>query len=260
MTTRRQQWWRLCTRLWKCPGTVTSAPQSRSLILGGLSLPPDFPDAEFNSAELQFRARSGTSPISPSITWQEFSAAWMALAYRFLDVTHFDHEFRESIAQFGTAPEMPEKYRQERLLFGFFVSGLSAIESFCYGLCTIAWEAAPSKLSLASHGQKKGVSPESTCRRFNAHFPSSQVTADLCALVQSSEYAEWVDIRNALAHRASPARKHYVFLGAAAGERRPSEWGAITLDDQTTATRRAWLRDSIATLLVGAGRFASDHF
>jgi hypothetical protein len=92
----------------------------------------------------------------------------MALAYRLLDVTHFDQTFRESIAQFGAAPEMSERYRQERLLFGFFVSGLSAIESFCYGLCAIAWEAAPTKVLLGSHGQKKGVSPESTCDRFRA--------------------------------------------------------------------------------------------
>jgi hypothetical protein len=164
-----------------------------SLLIGTLPLPSDFPVAEVIAAELEMRARAGTSPVTPAPTWVEFGAAWMAVAYRFLDVTYFDQAFRDSMAKFGAAPEPPERYRQERHLFGFFVSGLSAIESFCYGLCALAWEADSRRVSLATPGQKKGVSPESTRDRFNAHFKSDAITADLDALANSSEYRDWVD-------------------------------------------------------------------
>src|SRR4051794_1918307 len=66
-----------------------------SLLIGTLPLPSDFPVAEFIAAELEMRARAGTSPVTPAPTWVEFSAAWMAVAYRFLDVTYFDQAFRD---------------------------------------------------------------------------------------------------------------------------------------------------------------------
>jgi hypothetical protein len=236
-----------------------SAP-GHSLLIGALPLSSDFPTAEFVSAELEMRARVGTSPIAPTPTWTEFGAAWMAVAYRFLDATYFDQEFRDSIAKFGTAPEPPERYRQERHLFGFFVSGLSAIESFCYGLCALAWEADPRSVSLATPGQKKGVSPESTRDRFNAHFKSDAITANLDLLVTSADYKDWVDVRNALAHRTSPGRKHYRHLGSAPTPEPPSEWGHLILDDRITSDRRLWLRDTLASLLADAGRFAAVRF
>lgn len=231
-----------------------------SLLIERLPLPSDFPASEFVSAELQMRARVGTSPVSLVPTWTEFGAAWMAVAYRFLDVTHFDQEFRDSMARFGAAPEQSERYHQERHLFGFFVSGLSAIESFCYGLCALAWEAAPQNVSLVTLGQRKGVSPASTCDRFNAHFKSDGITAILSALVNSSEYVDWVDMRNALAHRTSPGRKHFMNLGSTPASEPPSEWGHLIFDDRVTADRRVWLRDTLATLLGGAGQFAARHF
>ena len=66
-------------------GTRTNAPKtqmSQSLLLGELDLPTDFPFVEFMSAELEFRARVGTSPIDPSRKWAEFGPAWIAVAYR----------------------------------------------------------------------------------------------------------------------------------------------------------------------------------
>ena len=236
---------------------VTTA---QSLLIGSLPVPSDFPTTEFVSAELEFRARTGTSPVSPAPTWTEFSSAWMAVAYRFLDATYFDEEFRASFSTYGAAPEAPERYRQERHLFGLFVSGLSAIESLCYGVCAIAWEANPKHVSLAKPGQKKGVSPESTRDRLQAHFGGDAITQTLDALIASQPYRDWVDIRNSLAHRTSPGRKHYKHLGSAPAPEPPSEWGDLVLDGNVTADHRLWLRDVLASLLADAGRFASGHF
>jgi hypothetical protein len=59
--------------------------------------PPDFPTAEFDAAELQFRARTGTSPIAPALTWSGFSGGGKrsrdALAREFL--VRCDEEVRD---------------------------------------------------------------------------------------------------------------------------------------------------------------------
>jgi hypothetical protein len=184
----------------------------------------------------------------------------MAVAYRFLDATHFDKQFRDSLTRHGSAPEMPERYRQERYLFGFFVSGVSAIESLCYGLCAIAWEAEPNIFSLASLAEKRQVTPKWTQGRFCHHFPKDAITRELTTVLDSPEYVEWAQLRNALAHRTSPARTHYRNLGSASPPEPPSEWGALTLDPDLTAGRRLWLRGAVATLLADGGRFAAAHF
>lgn len=54
---------------------------------------------------------------------------------------------------YGGAPPEPERYRQERDLFGFFVSGLSAIESTNYGLFAIASMLDPNRFRIAEPWQ-----------------------------------------------------------------------------------------------------------
>ena len=124
----------------------------------------------------------------------------------------------------------------------------------------IAWEANPQRVSLATPGEKKGVSPESTLDRMRAHFPAAEITSQLQTTLSSPEYRDWVAMRNALAHRTSPPRKHYLHLGSAVSTQPPSEWGNLTLDDKVTEQRREWLRGTVAALLGDAGRFASSQF
>jgi hypothetical protein len=111
-------------------------------------------------------------------------------------------------------------------LFNFFVAGLAAIESFSYGLCWVAWEAHPKRVSLAALQQKKGVSPESTRDRFKAHFPGASVTRTLPVVIGSHEYREWSDIRNVLAHRTIIPRAHYASVGVHSPPPRPTEWAS----------------------------------
>lgn len=244
----------------EAPELVSPKPPTRSLLVGSLDLPNDFPASEFDSAELHFRARAGASLVDPSPTWQEFSAAWIALAFRFIDAAYFDEQFRESLTRHGAAPPLAERYLQERHLFGFFVGGLAAIESFSYGLSAIAWETGNEEFSLTTDAQRSSVSPASTSQQFQAHFPHDRVTADLTAVVRSREYNEWVGIRHTLAHRAAPPRKPYIHLGDATSPQQESSlWGDFQLDE-LTRSRRVWLGGVMATLLAGAGVFASDHF
>jgi hypothetical protein len=239
-----------------------ASPVSRSLLIGTLPLPADFPAKEFDSAELHFRARTGMSPVDPAPTWLEFSGAWTAVAYRFVDVATYDKQFRESLKRYGTAPPLPERYAQESILFAFFIAGLAAIESFSYGISALAWEAGVDEFSLDSPPAKNVVSPQITVERLRRHFPDEAITLNLSELIASEDFLGWVETRNALAHRAAPPRHHTVTMeyGADVGDHRTSNWGPYNLDDRLTADRRRWLADVLQRLLRDAGDFAARRF
>jgi hypothetical protein len=241
-------------------GVTTRA--AHSILIPELDLPHDFPVGEFEAAELGFRARTGTSPIALPPTWQEFATAWITVAYRYLDVAHFDESLRRSLRHAGAAPPPDERYLQERYLFAFFVGGLSAIESACYGICAIAWEAAgPGQaFDLATQAQQRAVTPRSVRNRLQEAFSGDAVTSTLDRILRSSEYKEWAEIRNALAHRTSPPRKHYTHIGASSPPEPPPEWGTLVFDEKMTATRRDWLRSNLGELLADAGRFTAKNF
>jgi hypothetical protein len=246
-------------------GDIVAEPQppvSRSLLIGTLPLPQDFPAKEFDSAELHFRARTGTSVISPAATWAEFSAAWVALAYRFVDVARSDEQFRTLLERYGPAPPLPERYAQESLLFTFFISGLAAIESLSYGLTAMAWEAGAPEFALETPEAKNAVSPDATAERLRRHFPDDVLTANLVRLMDSGEYQQWVETRNALAHRAAPPRHHVLAVGSIPNSQRDREsrWGSLVLDAELTAGRRRWLSGQLRGLLRDAGEFAARHF
>jgi hypothetical protein len=239
-----------------------ASPVSRSLLIGALDLPTDFPAREFDAAELYFRARTGTSVITPAATWAEFSSAWTAVAYRFMDVATFDEEFRVLLERYGTAPALPERYAQERALFGFFIAGLAAIESLSYGVSALAWEAGANEFALETDVARNRVSPERTVERLKRTFPDEAITRSLSDLIESEEFLHWVETRNALAHRSAPLRHHRVTISedAISTGARESAWGLYTLNEDLTAARRRWLALQLRTLLRAAGAFAANCF
>ena len=220
---------------------------SRSIVIPELALPQDFPVDEFLTAEFEMRVATGLRTDAG----HEFAAAWTAVAYRVRDVTSYESELAASLLAVGGAPPPEPRYEQERLLFGFFVAGLSAIESFAYGLTAIAWAANPAAFSLATTAAKRRVTPKWALQQFEQLYPGESVTRDLRRLLNSPEYANWRDVRNALAHRRSPARHHYV-----GGTPRPTEWGVLALEPATLTSLRSWLVAELRRLLVSAGSFA----
>jgi hypothetical protein len=92
----------------------------------------------------------------------EYLGAWIALSYRFLAIAGYDEAFTNSVRTHGDGPPEPERYYQEWDLYGFFVSGLSVIESFCYGLFAIALLMDATKFPTATEKAKKKINPDST--------------------------------------------------------------------------------------------------
>jgi hypothetical protein len=224
----------------------------------GLRMPDDF---EYDSYEA---VHSRMAPLNKSYPtqWPEWAAAWVAVAYRFYACTEHAEAFTKSLQTHGDAPQEPERYRQEQHLFGFFVNGLSVIESTCYGLFAIASMENPASFPLTTPAQKRAVNPKSTTLGFCTEFPAEGVSSVLSTLIATQDYKDWQSIRNILAHRQSPGRQIPVTVGSPQHAQHDALWGSsgIPLNSSTTQQRRIWLAENIRTLLREIEAFTKSRF
>ncbi len=222
----------------------------------GLRMPDDFEYVSYEAVHSRVAPLNASHPTQ----WPEWAAAWVAVTYRFYACTDHAEAFTESLQTHGDAPQEPERYRQEQHLFGFFVNGLSAIESICYGLFAIASMENPAAFPMTTPEQKRAVKPKSTARGLSTHFPTEGVGGVLGALIATQDYEDWQSIRNVLAHRQSPSRQ----IRASVGFPRHDDalWGSsgIPLNNSTTRRRRTWLADNTRTLLREIEAFTSSRF
>ena len=227
---------------------------SRPLFTTGLVMPKDFDVEPYEAIHLRVSASSKVYPDS----WAQYAGAWNAVAYRFLSCADHDRTFTESIQRAGDAPAQPERYIQERELFGFFVTGLAAIESLCYGLFAIASMLDSQNFPIKTPSDMKSITPKKTAKQFKEAFPRESITTALNKIVTAQEFREWKEIRNILAHRVAPGRVIYL---STKGSSRAALWETgIQLDKNTTASRREWLARTMNALLREADGFTKDHF
>ncbi len=78
---------------------------------------------------------------------------------------------------------------QERAIFGFFVTGFSALDSLSYGLY-VAGAVARSKDFPITVSALRRVSPESTQRRFAAIYPNG-LPSSFAFVIDSKPYKAW---------------------------------------------------------------------
>jgi len=75
-------------------------------------------------------------------------------------------------------------------------------------------------------------------------------------LNNNQDFKKWKDVRNFLAHRVAPGRKHFLG-GPQDGE---TLWlNGIQIDTFTTASKRKWLAGTLRTLLEAAETFTTKH-
>ncbi len=215
-----------------------------------LEMPDDFEYVAYEAVH----SRIGPLNASHQPQWSEYAPAWSAVATRFYACAEYDEAFSRSIGT-NDAPPQPERYHQERNLFGFFITGLSVIESACYGLYAIASMLDDVYFPIRKAGHKKAISPESTADRFRTTFPTEALSRALNKMVNSQEYEDWKEIRNILAHRGSPGRVIHATIGSG-DNRGDALWlHGISLNVSTTPSRRAWLASTLGTLIREADSF-----
>jgi hypothetical protein len=217
-------------------------------------MPKDFPSTPYEGVHFRVNNYSRTD----SESWIQYNGAWKAISYRFLSVVDYDKAFTRSIKKFGDAPPNPERYKQERDLFGFFVNGLAAIESLYYAVFAIGSMLEPVNFNVDTPQDLRSINPESTNSQFKKVFPEESFNTILSRVTSSPEFRAWKEVRNILAHREAPGRT--IFLSNS-GSSPAALWKVgIPLDANTTASRRKWLAETLGLLIKETDIFTSNRF
>jgi hypothetical protein len=170
-------------------------------------------------------------------------------------------------------------YQEDDALFGFFVKGLSALESFYYGLYALgALIVTPTEspsippsaqfplLTHLAHGRvgPRFITPETAQRAYIQAFPELAITELLSRIRADEMYREWSEIRNVVAHRVTTAGRT-IEWGSLDFSRNVlplavQPWGMdLQLDAMTTTTRYPWLRDTINAALEETAAFLAQQ-
>jgi hypothetical protein len=229
-------------------------------------MPNDFPVTHYETIIARVRTRNGNNPIDTHVLSQ-FLGAWNGVAYRFRTFTEHDSAYTDSVNLSGTAPPLEERYKQERELFGFFVTGLAVIESIAYGLFAIGAMLDAPNFLMQTPAEMRKVSLRFVADRYAVAFSGNNLTTILSQTMIAPEFIAWSRARNILAHRASPGR--LISCSATFGsqtsninDRRDNAiWTdiQIQIDKDTTATRRIWIAKTTNDILDAAASFTNGR-
>jgi hypothetical protein len=185
--------------------------------------------------------------------WAQWAAAWNAVAYRFWAAAEDDETFRGLIKA-----NSPDRYSEERALFGFFVNACSAIESAAYGLFALGAMVMPAGFPLSTPDDQRRVSLAATAARYGVEFGGEPATRALAETVSDHDWSEIVSIRNVLAHRTAPPRHHWrggPNDGRTDWRLAPHGLTSLNFADEPTARFRAVLAGHLSALLAGTEAF-----
>lgn len=226
----------------------------------GLALPSTFPDALFEAVKDRIIAKMP----SPSPERENLGGGHNGVRYRLRACADYSEEFIECIRCAGDAPPPEDRYQQERQLFGFFVSGIAALDSFNFFIYFSAAHLRPVRFPTQKPGHIKAIARKSTAEAFGKDFPGEAITTALNNLVNDPKLNEWDGFRNVLAHRAAPGRVLYASFGTSSPDP-AAEWkidpaGNLKIDVNLTRSRLEWLVTTLAGLVVAADQFTKKHF
>jgi hypothetical protein len=151
--------------------------EKQFLKIFGLAMPADFPVSACEATYWLVDEKYRTAPV-----WGQFRDAWKALSYHYLSCASHDEAYTASAVQHGDAPQQPERYKQEHHLFGFFYTGLAALEALHYGLFAMGALIRPLQFPMATDGDMRVVTSAKALDTFSTIFPDEALTLKLRAL------------------------------------------------------------------------------
>jgi hypothetical protein len=168
-----------------------------------------------------------------------------------------DHDiiFTESIRKSGSAPPLKERYVQENALFGFFTTGVSSLESCCYGAYAIASMVNP--CYRLTNKIVKSLNPQVIFHYFEDFYETGRLTQSLKIMVEDTNYQNLRKFRNVLIHRTYFGR----IIQLSTKRELPDIWklGDVVLNDKFTAERRFWISGMLTNLMNGIEDFVSKY-
>ncbi|MDQ2716708.1 MAG: hypothetical protein M3Z08_17520 [Chloroflexota bacterium] len=210
-----------------------------------------------------------------------FYNAWVGVVFRLCACAIHSENFTAAFQRTWGVPQGEDVYQEDDALFGFFVKGLSVLESFYYGLYALGALIVTStqepsippstQFPLLTHlvdpdhprVNPRSIAPKTTHEAYVRVFSGLSITKLLGRLQEDQMYKEWSDIRNVLAHRVAFAGRTTQYqIGFLPNEPPLSvkPWGMdLTLNAQTTASRYMWLRETMNTALEETAAFAAQQ-
>jgi len=233
------------------------APNSQ---IAQFTFPSAFPDLLFEQVEARIVAKMP----SPSILQENFLGGQNGVRYRLRACMDYSEEFVQSIRQRRTTPAQDDRYQQERQLFGFFVSGIAALDCFNFFVYMSAAILSPNAFPIKTTGNTRNIKRKSTAALFSVQFPGTEISDALMKLSDDPKLGEWEDLRNVLAHRAAPGRVVYASIGTSKPDPDP-DWKidltrSIKIDENLTPPRLNWLISTLANLVSAADQFSKKFF
>lgn len=150
-------------------------------------------------------------------------------------------------------------------MFHFFADANSCFEAFYLGCYGIATRICPGEFKVDAAALK--LYPRDVANRMLAVWPNEQSVAALKSLVESSEYKELKDMRDALAHRGPLPRRFHkggdtdgqAFLPAEP-KASPLEWEfSLSVEPTLTGRHLEWLAASINHAASGLLSWANNE-
>ena len=213
-------------------------------------MPVDFPNREFNEITERV-AKFGNDP-----RYKEFAGGHHGVKYRLRACYDHSDQFVSLFDQFGVGPaRIEDRVGQESNLFGFFSSGLSALE--CFGYC-IHFMASLINSTDFQTTNLKAITLKSTSTAFAVAYPTEGITTAIQVTLNSDEFSKWSDLRNILSHRSAPVRNF--FMSGPENTNWQAGSGNIKFDRDLTTDRLSWLKSEMNALVVAANKFALAKF
>jgi hypothetical protein len=191
--------------------------------------------------------------------WKVWAMGWKGLAYRYRTAVEDQAVFAAAI----TGPEDGEKrFLQERAFFGLVVNSLSAISCYAYGLYGLVAAADPAAFPISTT-QDLRVYPADVHKKLvgaGSPFQKDPIATSLHTCLDSTEFKELAELRNALDHRGVPGRA--ITMGQSDLipddlKDLPDRWTVNrNLDARFSEKITNWLASEMKILLIAAATFA----
>jgi hypothetical protein len=222
----------------------------KPLTLNGLVPPDDFPAADFEAVQIKL----ATYDKNPA--HKNFVGAWSAISYRYMAVAEYDQHLT---ASFSTQPGAghPIRYQQERDLFGFFRSGLSVFDAFCFGSFAIGAMTGSTDFPFATERDEQKVNFKSLIAAYKKSFATYPIVPVLVGIDSDPAIDRLRYVRNILTHRATPPRQFNLAVSSTTPTTATARIDRLNLalDKNTTGPWRDEFKDLLAGGMAGIRAF-----
>lgn len=223
-----------------------------TLVTTGVNVPSAFPATSYDKLHNHIVSRH-----TGATGYKQYSGGWNAVSYRYAEALECAVQFEQHFLADGAAPPPLDRYKQERTLFDFYGSAVSALEACAFSIFAMASLNHSANFQLSNPADERNVTPSNLRNQLNAHFAGDQFTAVWASLLQDQRYRDLHSTRNVLTHRTAVARHHH--LGGPKSGTAVWELTGQTISKDLLKAPASELTALFALVVPAAEQFALNH-